>query len=62
MSFPFANKREASFKDGCLSLRKDVLDNMRVKSGPGPIYNPRPRICSTEKSLRHISFGTGPAR
>eukprot|EP00591_Stephanopyxis_turris_P013533 CAMPEP_0195510316 /NCGR_PEP_ID=MMETSP0794_2-20130614/2998_1 /TAXON_ID=515487 /ORGANISM="Stephanopyxis turris, Strain CCMP 815" /LENGTH=260 /DNA_ID=CAMNT_0040637715 /DNA_START=236 /DNA_END=1018 /DNA_ORIENTATION=+ len=35
---------------------------MQAKTAPGPIYNPLPRVCSTEKSLRNITFGTGPAR
>ena len=63
MAVWFASQREANFKqDGCLALRKSVLDRMREKSAPGPIYNPKPRVSSTEKSLRDITFGTGPAR
>ena len=62
MVLPLSQQREATFKDGCLSLRKSVLDKMREKSAPGPIYNPKPRVSSTENGLRDITFGTGPAR
>lgn len=62
MALPFAHHKEATFKDGCLSLRKNVLDKMREQTGPGPIYSPAPRVSSKEKSLRNIIFGTGPAR
>jgi hypothetical protein len=62
MALSFAHHKEATFKDGCLSLRKNVLDKMREQNGPGPIYSPAPRVSSKEKSLRNIIFGTGPAR
>ena len=62
MVLVFAQQKEATFKDGCLSLRKSVLDKMRARNAPGPIYNPKPRVSSTEKCLRDITFGTGPAR
>ena len=62
MSLYFASQREATFKDGCLSLRKAVLDNMRARVAPGPIYNPLPCSSSTERGVRSIKFGTGPAR
>lgn len=62
MALSFAHHKEATFKDGCLSLRKNVLDKMREQNGPGPIYSPTPRVSSKEKSLRNIIFGTGPAR
>ena len=62
MAFPFGTQREATFKDGCLSVRKNVLDNMRSRSAPGPIYSPKPRVSSRERSLRDITFGTSPAR
>lgn len=59
----FTQEKEATFKDGCLSLRKSVLDKMRAKNAPGPIYNPKARVSSTEKTtFRDITFGTGPAR
>lgn len=56
------SQREATFKDGCLSLRKDVIDNMRARVAPGPIYNPLPRVLSKESKVRSIKFGTGPSR
>mmetsp|Transcript_32926 Transcript_32926/g.47664 ORF Transcript_32926/g.47664 Transcript_32926/m.47664 type:complete len:282 (+) Transcript_32926:2263-3108(+) len=62
MAFPFGSQREATFKDGCLSVRKNVLDNIRSRSAPGPIYSPKPRVSSRERSLRDITFGTSPAR
>mmetsp|Transcript_14244 Transcript_14244/g.21042 ORF Transcript_14244/g.21042 Transcript_14244/m.21042 type:complete len:92 (-) Transcript_14244:561-836(-) len=62
MSLTFAYHREATFKDGCLSVRKAVLDKTREGTVPGPIYDPKPRVSSTERSLRDITFGTGPAR
>lgn len=62
MVLTWTTQREASFQDGCLSVRKAVLDKIRESSAPGPIYNPKPRVLSTEKSLRDIKFGTGPAR
>jgi len=62
MALSFAHREEATFKDGCLSLRKSVLDKMREQNGPGPIYSPVSRVSSKEKSLRNIIFGTGPAR
>lgn len=59
----FTEEKEATFKDGCLSLRKSVLDKMKAKNAPGPIYNPKARVSSTEKTtFRDITFGTGPAR
>lgn len=60
--FAFAAQREADFQDGCLAVRKAVLDKMKAQTAPGPIYNPKPRVLSTEKSLRNVTFGTGPAR
>lgn len=54
-----AFKEEATFKDGCLNLRKSVLDKFMSKSTPGPIYSPLARIKSNEKSLRNITFGSG---
>mmetsp|Transcript_25917 Transcript_25917/g.56873 ORF Transcript_25917/g.56873 Transcript_25917/m.56873 type:complete len:291 (-) Transcript_25917:1349-2221(-) len=64
MAFVFAaHHKEATFqKHGCLSVRQSVLDKSRQRTAPGPIYNPKPRISSKEKSLRNIKFGTGPAR
>lgn len=62
MALAFAPQREATFKDGCLSVRKAVLDNMLAQQAPGPIYTIVPRISSTERSLCDIKFGTGPAR
>ena len=63
MSFVFANHhREATFQDGCLAVRQNVLDKTRQRSAPGPIYTPKPRVSSTERSLRDIKFGTAPAR
>ncbi len=62
MTLSFAHHKEATFKDGCLSLRKSVLDKMLSQSAPGAIYNPKPRVSSTEKCLRNITFGTAPAR
>jgi hypothetical protein len=62
MALAFAPQREATFKDGCMSVRKATLDNMRAAQAPGPIYTPLPRISSTERSLCDIKFGTGPAR
>lgn len=62
MVLSFAHHKEATFKDGCLSLRKSVLDKMLSTSAPGAIYNPKPRVSSTEKCLRNITFGTAPAR
>jgi len=63
MVLSFGKKNEATFKDGCLSLRKSVLDKMRAKNAPGPIYNPKSCVSSTEKIMfRNITFGTGPAR
>ena len=59
MVLAFAQQKEATFKDGCLSLRKSVLDKMRAKSAPGPIYDIKPQQSSM---LRDIKFGTGPAR
>ena len=62
MALHFAHQKEATFKDGCMSLRKSVMEKMRDPQTPGPIYNPTPRVSSVEKSLRNITFGTGPAR
>jgi hypothetical protein len=63
MVFTFAQQKEATFKEGCLSLRKSVLDKMREKNAPGPIYNPKPHVSSTEKVMfRKFTFGKGPAR
>lgn len=62
MALHFAHQREATFKDGCMSLRKSVMEKMKDPQTPGPIYNPTPRVSSVEKSLRNITFGTGPAR
>lgn len=62
MALVFVQQREATFKDGCTSLRKSVLDKLRVQSAPGCIYNPKPRVSSKERSLRDITFGTSPAR
>jgi len=64
MALYFAPQREATFRrDGCLSLRKSVLDRALENSAPGPIYDPRPRVTSTERSgVRDINFGTAPAR
>lgn len=64
MSFVFANHhREATFGEhGCLAVRQNVLDKTRERSTPGPIYTPKPRVSSTERSLRDIKFGTAPAR
>lgn len=49
-------------KDGCLAVRQSLLDKMRARTAPGPIYNPKPRVSSREKSIRNVTFGTGPAR
>lgn len=62
MALQFMHKKETTFKDGCTSLRKSVMEKMRDPQTPGPIYNPTPRVSSVEKSLRNITFGTGPAR
>jgi hypothetical protein len=62
MVLTYSQQKEATFKDGCLSLRKSVLDKMRAKSAPGPIYHPKARVSSTEKCLRDVTFGIGPAR
>ena len=64
MSFVFANHhREATFGEhGCLAVRQSVLDKTRERSTPGPIYTLKPRVSSTERSLRDIKFGTAPAR
>jgi hypothetical protein len=64
MSFVFANRhREATFGEhGCLAVRQNVLDKTRERTTPGPIYSPKPRVSSTERSLRDIKFGTALAR
>jgi len=64
MSLVFSTSREATFKDGCLSLRKSTLDKLTANIAPGPIYSPKARVSSSasEKRLRDITFGTGPAR
>lgn len=62
MSIFFSQSREATFKDGCLSLRKSTLDKFTANIAPGPIYTPKARVSSNEKRLREITFGTGPAR
>jgi len=56
------SQREATFKDGCLSLRKEVIDNMRARIAPGPIYNPLPHVLSKQANVRNVKFGTGPKR
>ncbi len=58
------NQREASFKDGCLSLRQAALEQQHsTRSTPGPIYNPNVSSSSTTKDkIRNITFGSGPAR
>lgn len=56
------SQREATFKDGCLSLRKEVLDSMRARLAPGPIYNPLPRVLSKEAKVRTVKLGSGPSR
>ena len=63
MSFVFAARhKDATFRGGCLSVRLSVLDRTRARTAPGPIYNPKPRVSSQERSLRDISFGTARAR
>lgn len=55
-----AFKEEATFKDGCLNLRKSVLDKILQVQSPGPIYNASSQgVASNEKSLRNITFGSG---
>lgn len=56
------SQREATFKDGCLSLRKEILDNMRARLAPGPIYNPLPHVLSKEAKVRTVKLGSGPSR
>ncbi|KAK1735381.1 hypothetical protein QTG54_013995 [Skeletonema marinoi] len=57
------NQREASFKDGCLSLRQAALEKQSSRLTPGPVYNPNVSCSSTTKNkLRNITFGSGPAR
>lgn len=58
------NQREASFKDGCLSLRQAALEKQTMSSRtPGPDYNPDVSSSSTKKNkIRNITFGSGPAR
>jgi len=62
MALQFAHQREATFKDGCMSFQKSVMEVMRDPQTPGPVYNPSPtRVSSVEINLRIITFGTGPA-
>ena len=58
------NQREASFKDGCLTLRQAALEKQSsTRSTPGPIYNANINACSTSKNkCRDITIGSGPAR
>ena len=56
------NQREASFKDGCLSIRQSVLEKQRARVAPGPIYNPDLAASSRKSTIRDISFGSGPPR
>ena len=60
--FAFSSQREATFKEGCLSVRLSVLEKLKESASPGPIYNVPSRVLSNEKSLRNITFGTGFAR
>jgi len=61
MDLGLSNQREASFKDGCLVIRQSVLEKQRSRCTPGPIYNPN-LAASSKKSVRDITFGSGPAR
>ncbi|KAL7492043.1 hypothetical protein ACHAWT_001601 [Skeletonema menzelii] len=58
------NQREASFKDGCLSLRQAALEKQSsTRSTPGPIYNPNVSSSSTTKNkIRNVTFGSGKTR
>ncbi len=56
-------QREASFKDGCLSLRQAALEKQTHRRTPGPDYNPDVSSSSTKKNkIRNITFGSGPVR
>ena len=58
-----SNQREASFKDGCLSLRQAALEKqISSRITPGPIYNPKLSASSMSKGSRDITFGSGPLR
>mmetsp|Transcript_9270 Transcript_9270/g.19552 ORF Transcript_9270/g.19552 Transcript_9270/m.19552 type:complete len:107 (+) Transcript_9270:238-558(+) len=61
MDLGLSNQREASFKDGCLVIRQSVLEKQRSRCTPGPIYNPN-LAASSKKSVRDITFGSGPDR
>ena len=56
------NQREATFKDGCLSLRMSALEKQSSSRTPGPIYSPNVSSSSTKKNTRNITFGYGKAR
>lgn len=61
MDLGLSSQREASFKDGCLVIRQSVLEKQRSRCAPGPIYDPDINL-SRKRSVRDITFGSGPAR
>lgn len=63
MDLGLAHQREATFKDGCLSVRQSVIEKQKAGISPGPIYNPNLSASSTCKvKCRDITFGSGPSR
>ena len=63
MDLGLATQREATFKDGCLSVRQSVIEKQKSGISPGPIYNPNLSASSSCKvKCRDITFGSGPSR
>jgi len=63
MDLGLAHQREATFKDGCLSVRQSFIEKQKAGISPGPIYNPNLSASSTCKvKCRDITFGSGPSR
>eukprot|EP00804_Cyclotella_cryptica_P025068 CCRYP_016556-RA/>CCRYP_016556-RA protein AED:0.18 eAED:0.18 QI:131/-1/0/1/-1/1/1/0/291 len=63
MDLGLGHQREATFKDGCLSVRQVVIEKLSAGISPGPIYNPNLSASSTCRvKSRDITFGSGPAR
>ncbi|KAL7482048.1 hypothetical protein ACHAW6_007735 [Cyclotella cf. meneghiniana] len=63
MDLGLGHQREATFKDGCLSVRQSVIEKQNAGISPGPIYNPNLSASSACRvKCRDITFGSGPAR
>ena len=63
MDLGLGNQREATFSDGCLSVRQSVIEKQNAGISPGPIYNPNLSASSTCRvKCRDITFGSGPPR